>query len=261
MPDEDENAPPGKVAFENDVRPDDDAPPSARPAGGSVLGARCPRRARDGRARVRLERDDAEMSDSDDEVSGGDDGLNGTDLYEILADEGRPPRRSRRRTTRRPSAAPTRTPRRRRVSDVAEGVRLLGDAESARCTTRRACRRRRTLRRKVRSLTSTTGCITRSRGGHRRLLPHLPRRRRRSERHRRRVRQFEGDIQVFMWVMCSEEAIDAHRSADVADAAVERRHPAFPAFGGRRRRANDRRRKSARAAREEEKVEEGRGRG
>ena len=36
---------------------------------------------------------------------------------------------------------------------------------------------------------------------------------------------------VFMWVMCSEEAIDAHRFADVVDAAVARGDaPAFPAF-------------------------------
>ena len=44
--------------------------------------------------------------------------------------------------------------------------------------------------------------------------------------------KFEGDMsKVFMWVMCSEEAIDAHRFADVVDAAVARGDaPAFPAF-------------------------------
>ena len=78
--------------------------------------------------------------------------------------------------------------------------------------------------------------------------------------------KFEGDMsKVFMWVMCSEEAIDAHRFADVVDAAVARgdapRVPRVRKVGEEDARTTGAE-KSARAAREEkEKVEEGRGRG
>ena len=50
--------------------------------------------------------------------------------------------------------------------------------------------------------------------------------------------KFAGNMsKVFMWVMCSEEAVDSHRFADVVDAAVDagesKRYPAFTSWAAK----------------------------
>ena len=262
--------PPGKVAFENDVRPDDDAPPSARVRReGSVLGAMsCGEREMDARESA-SERDDAEMSDSDDEGLGGDDGLNGMDLYEILGSTKEATASEIKKAYHKvalrlhpdknlPDAAG-------KFQTLQKVYGVLGDAEKRKVydETGRVDDAElsgekfnlyeyyRGIYRKVTEETSTTSSAPSAAAKKKRKTSST------------RTSSSRATCPRCSCGSCSEEAIDAHRSADVVDAVARGDAPRSPrSKGGRRRRANDRRRKSARAAREEkEKVEEGRGRG
>ena len=162
------------------------------------------------------ERDDAEMSDSDDEGLGGDDGLNGKDLYEILGltKEATASEIKKAYPQGGASAAPRQEPlprRRRVVSDVAEGVRRArgrGEAQGVRrdgaSTTPNSPAKSSTLRvlrgiyRKV-TEEDIDEFFRTYRGGEDEAKDIVD-----------AYVKFEGDMsKVFMWVMCSEEAIDA----------------------------------------------------
>lgn len=186
------------------------------------------------------ERDDAEMSDSDEETPGGDDGLRGKDLYEILG------------LTKEATASEIKKayhkaalrlhPDKNPSPDAAGKFQtlqkvygVLGDAE----------------KRKVYDETGRVDDAELSgekfnslyeyyRGIYRKVteedIDDFFRTYRGGDEESKDIVdayvKFEGDMsKVFMWVMCSDEATDAHRFADVVDDAVARGDaPAFPEF-------------------------------
>lgn len=186
------------------------------------------------------ERDDAEMSDSDEETPGGDDGLRGKDLYEILG------------LTKEATASEIKKayhkaalrlhPDKNPSPDAAGKFQtlqkvygVLGDAE----------------KRKVYDETGRVDDAELSgekfnslyeyyRGIYRKVteedIDDFFRTYRGGDEESKDIVdayvKFEGDMsKVFMWVMCSDEAMDAHRFADVVDDAVARGDaPAFPEF-------------------------------